>query len=130
MDLILSMSDSENLKTFSLSCGGLGFASPLDFEASGSGGAVRSSFTRVLRDLVRSRKGGTEMEAAPPQTSAHEPMKCHVEVPSRIAWLNAHPIASPSFSLVNCGHDGKKIQPVIINNLSKKKKIYLVHQHH
>ena len=111
-DLILSMSDSENLKTFSLSCGGLGFASPwpLVFVASGSGGAARSSFTRVLRDLVRLRKGGTETESAPLQTSAHELMKCHVEVPSRIAWLNAQPIASPSFSLVNCGHDGKNNQ--------------------
>ena len=103
-DLILSMSASENLNTFSLICG-WGFATTLDLVENGSRGAERSSFKRVLRDLVRSRKGGTEMDSAPPQISAHELMKCHVEVPSRIAWLNAQPIASPSFSLVNCGHN-------------------------
>lgn len=83
--LILSMAASENLKTFSLSTGScLAAASPLDWEC-GSGGSEGSSFTRVLRDFVRSRNGGTETEVAPLQAWAHELMKCHVEVPSRIA---------------------------------------------
>ncbi|PON44167.1 hypothetical protein TorRG33x02_331390 [Trema orientale] len=117
VDLILSMADSENLNTLSLSCGPalaspldgatLGSESPFD-EACGSAGAVRSSFTRVFRALVRSRKGGTEMVSDPLQISAHELMKCHVEVPSRIAWLKAHPIAIPSFNLVNCGREQHK----------------------
>ncbi|KAL9251788.1 hypothetical protein AKJ16_DCAP04707 [Drosera capensis] len=33
---------------------------------------------------------------------AHELMKCHVEVPSRTAWLNASPSATPSRNLVIC----------------------------
>lgn len=102
-DLILSMAASENLKILSLSWGA-GFASPLDEADCGSGGSERSSFTRVLRALVRSRKGETETEEAPLHNSAHELMKCQVEVPSRTAWLNAHPSASPSFSLVNWVH--------------------------
>lgn len=83
-DLILSMSASENLKTFSLSGGGFGLASPLD-PSCGSGGSERSSFTRVFRALVRSKNGGVEMVDDPLQISAHELMKCHVEVPSRTA---------------------------------------------
>lgn len=98
-DLILSIADSGNLKTFSRSGGeaGSGVTSPLEE------GREMSSVTRVLRALVRSRKGETEMKWDPLQISAHELMKCHVEVPSRIAWLNAHPSASPSFSLVIYG---------------------------
>lgn len=99
VDLILSMAASENLNTLSLSFGSalaLDDASPLD------GGGERSSFTRVFRAWVRSRKGWAEIDFDPLQISAHELMKCHVEVPSRIAWLKAHPIANPSFSLVNC----------------------------
>lgn len=102
VDLILSMADSENLKIFSLSTGS-GFASPL---AEGGGllgsGKERSSFMRVFRALVLSWKGWTDGKGAPLQISAHELMKCHVEVPSRTAWLNAKPMASPSLSLVNC----------------------------
>lgn len=119
VDLILSMAASENLNTLSLSCGpGLSLpldeaswslASPLD-GACGSGGKERSSFTRVFRTLVRSRKGGTEMVSEPLQISAHELRKCHVEVPSRIAWLKAHPTANPSLSLVICGLDHHKSQ--------------------
>jgi len=51
---------------------------------------------------VRSRKGRREIEGNPLQIWAHELIKCHVEVPSRMAWLKANPIASPSFSLVSC----------------------------
>lgn len=120
-DLILSMEVSENLKSFSLkggsasalpldvACGLLASPSPLDVAFGSEGGGI-SSFTRVLRDLVRSRKGGTEMVEDPLQISAHELMKCHVDVPSRIAWLNAQPIASPSFSLVSCGQYHGNIQ--------------------
>ncbi|PON33698.1 hypothetical protein PanWU01x14_350390 [Parasponia andersonii] len=117
VDLILSTADSENLNTLSLSCGSglaspfdgatLGSKSPLD-EACGSAGGERSSFTRVFRALVRSRKGGIEMVSDPLQISAHELMKCHVDVPSRITWLKAHPIAIPSFNLVNCGRQQHK----------------------
>ena len=59
-DLILSMAASEKRKIFSLRCGA-GFVSALN-EASVSGGSEISNFRRVLRALVRSRKGGTEME--------------------------------------------------------------------
>lgn len=80
--LIWSIADSENLKTFTLT-GGSGLLV--------SGARGRLSFMRVLRALVRSRNGGTEMVWAPLQIWAHEVIKCHMEVPSRIAWLNAHP---------------------------------------
>ncbi|MFS8013617.1 hypothetical protein Hanom_Chr14g01335111 [Helianthus anomalus] len=43
-----------------------------------------------------------DMDLDPVQISAHELMKCHVDVPSKIAWLNAQPIASPSLSFVSC----------------------------
>ena len=98
VDLILSIADSENLKIFSLS---VGFASPLGVGVPLGSGGERSSFTRVLRALVRSRKGGADTDGEPLQISAHEVMNCHVAVPSKIAWLNARPIASPSLSFVN-----------------------------
>jgi hypothetical protein len=127
-DLILSMADSENLKIFSLSTGfappladgggpsGSGFASPLADGGGPSGssfasplaagllgsGKERSSFTRVFRDLVRSKNGRGVLGGALLHISAHEVMKCHVEVPSTTAWLKAKPIASPSLSFVNC----------------------------
>ena len=101
VDLILSMADSENLKIFSLSAGA-GFASPLEVGGPLGSGSERSSFTRVFRALVRSRKGGADVEGEPLQISAHEVMNCQVAVPSKTAWLNARPIASPSLSFVNC----------------------------
>ncbi|KAJ0471232.1 hypothetical protein HanRHA438_Chr14g0681831 [Helianthus annuus] len=52
--LILSIEDSENLKIFSFSGGGFVAVAPSPFCCSGG---VRSSFTRVLRAWVRSRKG-------------------------------------------------------------------------
>uniref|UniRef100_A0A7C8YRW0 Uncharacterized protein n=1 Tax=Opuntia streptacantha TaxID=393608 RepID=A0A7C8YRW0_OPUST len=61
-----------------------------------------SSLTRVERACVRSKKGGRETDWTPLQISAHELMKCHVEVPSSTAWLSAQPIASPSRSFVSC----------------------------
>lgn len=80
--------------------------SPLEaavFACSGaSAGLLRLSFTLVLRTCVLSRNGGEEMEVKPRQISAHELMKCQVEVPSRTAWLKAQPIDSPSLSLVSC----------------------------
>lgn len=120
VDLILSMADSEKLKIFSLS-GGWGFASPLDV-AGGAEGGERSSFTRVFRALVRSRKGMGDVEGAPLQISAHALMKCHVEVPSRTAWLNAHPIASPSLSFVNCGQDHDMLRSVFEHMSTKTRK--------
>ena len=105
VDLILSMADSENLKIFSLrtGAGGACLWSPLDFAESGSAdGSERSSLTRVFRALVRSRNGVGDTEDASQQIAAHELMKCHVDVPSRTAWLKAHPIANPSLSFVNC----------------------------
>lgn len=86
VDLILSMADSENLKIFSLSGGlGMGFTSSMWGVAGVPEGRVRSSFTRVFRALVRSKKGGADVEGAPRHVSAHELMKCHVDVPSKIA---------------------------------------------
>nr|GMC64828.1 hypothetical protein PanWU01x14_350390 [Ipomoea batatas] len=64
-------------------------ASPLATELACSGasdGLDRLvSLTRVFRALERSRKGGVEMEVAPQQISAHELMKCHVDMPSSTA---------------------------------------------
>lgn len=77
------MAASENLNTFSTRCGA-DLASPL-LTLSGSGGRERSSLTRVLRASVRSRKGGTETEEDPLHIWAHELIKCHVEVPSKMA---------------------------------------------
>lgn len=60
-DLILLMAVSVNLKTFSFSgFGGGAVESPLADAGCGGGGDM-SSFTRVLRALVRSRNGGTDM---------------------------------------------------------------------
>lgn len=88
-DLIWSIADSENLKILSRRGGStLAVTSPLVADLAGSGasdGGERLSLTRVLRALVRSRKGGTEMEVDPQQSSAQEVMKCHVEVPSSTA---------------------------------------------
>ncbi|CAN1158727.1 hypothetical protein LINPERHAP2_LOCUS22297 [Linum perenne] len=115
-DLIVATCASENLKTFSLSCGASGLAAAADSSSPVAGGGGEwSSFTRVLRALVRSRKGGLETELdLPLQISAHELMKCHVDVPSKIAWLNAQPIASPSFSLVSCKTKTKTISTILI----------------
>ncbi|CAI0546574.1 unnamed protein product, partial [Linum tenue] len=57
------MADSGNLNTFSLRILAGAPESVLGL-VSGSGGE-RSSLTRVLRALVRSRNGGTEMELDP-----------------------------------------------------------------
>lgn len=85
-DLIRSIADSENLNTRSRRGGSrLPVAwSPLACSGA-SDGLDRLSLTRVLRALVRSRKGGKEMDVAPEQRWAQEDMKCHVEVPSSTA---------------------------------------------
>ncbi|KAL9250920.1 hypothetical protein AKJ16_DCAP04806 [Drosera capensis] len=101
LDFRVAIADSEKRKTRTQRGGDAVVEFPLD--SGGGGGWERSRGTRVLRDLVRSWKGGTEtVQVAPEEISAHELMKCHVEVPSRTAWLNAKPSATPSLSLVIC----------------------------
>ncbi|KAL9685452.1 hypothetical protein QQ045_022902 [Rhodiola kirilowii] len=96
-DLMALTADSENLKSFSRS-----FGPAPDSDSIGVGGRAKSSLTRVFRAWSLSRNGCADIVSAPRQISAHELMKCHVDVPSRIAWLKAHPREIPSFSLVNC----------------------------
>ncbi|GAB2223623.1 hypothetical protein Droror1_Dr00017764 [Drosera rotundifolia] len=101
-DFRVAIADSEKRKTRTRRGGGAA-AVELPLDSGGGGGWERLRGTRVLRDLVRSWKGRTEtVVAAPEEISAHERMKCHVEVPSRTAWLNANPSATPSRSLVIC----------------------------
>ena len=101
VDFIFSIAVAGNRKSFSRS-----FGAAVMSGCSGASGI--SMLMRVERALVRSRKGRTEIEWAPLQISAHELMKCHVEDPSKTAWLKAHPIASPSRSLVSCSNVEKE----------------------
>lgn len=96
--LIFSIAVAENRKSFSRSFGAA--AATAMMSACGGASGI-SRLTRVVRALVLSVKGESEMEWAPLQISAHELMKCQVDDPSSTAWLKADPIASPSRSLVN-----------------------------
>nr|CAD1836509.1 unnamed protein product [Ananas comosus var. bracteatus] len=81
-----------------------------DSWATGEKGRERGK--RMRRARAWSRMGTTEGQPPPPpppressgESSTQDDMKCQVECQSRIAWLNAHPIATPSFSFVNCTH--------------------------
>ncbi|CAO2821205.1 unnamed protein product [Amaranthus hypochondriacus] len=105
VDFIFSIAVAGKRKSFSRS---LGAAAAAAVMSGCSGASGISILMRVERTLVRSRKGRTEIEWAPLQISAQELMKCHVEDPSKTAWLKAHPIASPSRSLVSCSNVQKE----------------------